>query len=135
MQILLSTVSYSFLNKKFYSKTDNREEYLEELMREGVFLLDATYEPINQIADKKMRRSKLITAYPQLKKNIEDLRMEEGAKILLIHRNVIEAVGGVLREDFANYKIYDITFPRYHNDEEFKSRIRRAVAITWGINS
>jgi len=59
MQILLSTVSYSFLNKKFYSETDNREEYLKELMREGVFLLDATYEPINQIADKEMRRSKL----------------------------------------------------------------------------
>jgi len=126
-QILLSSVSFSFLDKKFYSKRDNREVYLEELMKEGVFLLDATYEPINQIKDKKLRRSEIISAYPQLKKNINDLPMKEGAKILLIHRNVIEAIGGALREDFANYKIYDIAFPRYHNDEEFKSRIKRVV--------
>ncbi len=96
-------------------------------MKEGVFLLDATYEPINQIKDKEMRRSKIISAYPQLKKNINDLPMGAGAKILLIHRNVIEAIGGTLREDFPNYKIYDVAFPRYYNDEEFKSRIRRAV--------
>jgi hypothetical protein len=127
MQILLSNVSYSFLNRKFYSKRNNREEYLEDLIREGVFLLDATYEPINQIKDKKMRRSKIVDAYPQLKKNIDDLPMREDAKMFLIHRNVIEAIGGALREDFVNYKIYDIAFPRYHNDEEFKSRIRRAI--------
>ena len=96
-------------------------------MREGVFLLDATYEPINQIKDKKIRQSKIISAYPQLKKKINDLPMEVEAKILLIHRNVIEAIGGVLREDFANYKIYDVTFPRYHNDEQFRSRIKRAI--------
>jgi len=30
--------------------------------------------------------------------------MKEGAKIFLIHRNVIEAIGGTLREDFANDK-------------------------------
>jgi hypothetical protein len=41
-QILLSSISYSFLNKKFYNKRDNKEEYLRELMRQGVFLLDAT---------------------------------------------------------------------------------------------
>jgi len=127
MQILLSSVSYSFLDKKFYSKRDNREAYLEDLMRHGVFLLDATYEPINQIKDKKVRQSRILGAYPQLKTNINDLPMKEGAKILLIHRNVIETIGGALREDFANYKIYDIAFPRYHNDEQFKSRIRRAV--------
>ncbi len=98
-------------------------------MREGVFLLDATYEPINQIKDKEMRQSKIIDAYPQLKKKINDLPMRGGAKILLIHRNVIEAIGGALREDFANYRIYDIAFPRYHNDEQFKSRIRRAIKI------
>jgi hypothetical protein len=74
-----------------------------------------------------LRRSEIISAYPQLKKNINDLPMKEGAKILLIHRNVIEAIGGALREDFANYNIYDIAFPRYHNDEEFKSRIKRVV--------
>ncbi len=126
-QILLSSVSYSFLNKKFYSKRDSREEYLRELLRGGVFLIDATYEPVNQIEDKKVRQSKIISAYPQLKKNIDDLPMKEGAKILLIHRNVIEAIGGALRTDFGNYKVYDIAFPRYHNDEQFKSRIRRAV--------
>jgi hypothetical protein len=54
-QILLSSVSYSFLNKKFYSKRDNKEEYLKELMRQRIFLLDATYEPINQIKDRKRR--------------------------------------------------------------------------------
>ncbi len=74
-----------------------------------------------------MRRSKILGDYLQLKKNINDLPMGVGAKILLIHRNVIEAIRGTLREDFANYRIYDIAFPRYHNDEEFKSRIRRAV--------
>ena len=126
-QILLSTVSYSFLDRKFYSKRDNREEYLQELMRQGVFLLDATYEPINQIKDKKLRQSKIISTYPQLKKNINDLPMGVEAKILLIHRNVIEAIGGKLKEDFGNYKVYDIAFPRYHNDEQFKSRITRAV--------
>jgi len=96
-------------------------------MRQGVFLFDATYEPINQIKDKKIRRCKIISAYPQLKKNINDLPMREGAKILLIHGNVIEAIGGTLREDFGNYKFYDIGFPRYYNDEEFKSRIKRVV--------
>jgi hypothetical protein len=76
-QILLSSVSYSFLNKKFYNQKDNREEYLEELMREGVFLLDATYEPINQIKEKKMRQSKV--SIPRQSRGLYDCWPLKGA--------------------------------------------------------
>lgn len=37
-QIFLSSISYSFLNKNFYNKTDNKEEYLNELKGMGGFL-------------------------------------------------------------------------------------------------
>ena len=100
---------------------------MEDLKRDWVFLLDATYEPINQIKDKKVRLNKIISAYPQLKRTINDLPITDAANIFLIHSNVIEAIGGSLRKDFPNYKIYDIAFPRYHNDEQFKSRIRGAI--------
>jgi len=69
----------------------------------------------------------VINAYSHLKKSINDLPMGEGAKIFLIHRNLIEAIGGILKKDFPNYEIYDITFLRYHNDERFRSRIKRAI--------
>jgi len=98
-------------------------------MGKGIFLLDAIYEPINQIKDKKLRRSRIIDVYPQLKKNINALPLEDKAKILLIHKNVIEAIGERLREDFRKYgyKFYDIGFPRFYNDEEFRFDIKRAI--------
>ncbi len=128
-QILLSSVSYAFLNRKFCVGRDDKEEYLRRLQKNQIFLLDATYDPINQIKHKKLRRSKIKRAYPQLKKDINALPLQENAKILLIHSNVIRAVGQKLREDFDNhgYRLYDIGFPSYYNDENFKEKVRAAM--------
>lgn len=126
-QILLSSVSYAFRDKKFYQERDDKEDYLKILQKSQIFLLDATYEPINEIKNKRLRRSKISKAYPQLKKNISALPLQKNAKILLIHNNVTEAIGQKIREDF-NYKIYDIGFSRYYNDERFKDRIQRAIS-------
>jgi hypothetical protein len=125
-QILLSSVSYSFFSKKFYQDKDDKEGYLRTLQKTGIFLLDATYEPINKIKSKKLRRSKISEAYPQLKKSISSLPLQKKAKIILIHNNVIKAIGNNLREDFK-YRFYYIGFPRYYNDKRFKERIQDAI--------
>ncbi len=128
-QMLLSSVSYSFLNQKFYVNRDDKEDFLRRFSKQGVFLIDAIYEPINQIKDQSVRRSKIEDRYPQLKKNIRGLRLENSAKILLIHGNVIEAIGQKLRDDFHGhgYTFYDVGFPSYYNDENFKAKIVRAI--------
>jgi hypothetical protein len=126
-QILLSSVSYSFLGERFYVSKYNKEGFLNRLMKKGLFLLDATYEPINQIRDKKLRRSKIISAYPQLKRCIRKVPLKKDAKILLLHGNVIKAIGQKIREDFNSHRFYDIGFPRYYNDKRFKERIQEAL--------
>jgi hypothetical protein len=125
----LSSVSYAFLNKKFYVGKDDKRQFLERLKEKGIFLLDATYEPINQIKDKKLRCSKIEAAYPELEKSIQNLPLRDDAKVLLIHANVIKAIGQALKEVFSNlgYRFYDICFPRYYNDEMFKERIQEAI--------
>jgi len=126
-QILLSSVSYSYLGQKFYVGRDHKEDFLKRLMQKGVFVVDATYEPVNHIENKKLRRSKIINAYPQLRRDIRKLPFEKDAKILLIHGNVIKAVGQRLREDFKSHRFYDIGFPSYYNDQRFKRRIEEAT--------
>jgi len=126
-QILLSTVSYAFLNEKFYVERNDKRQFLERLAKKGIFLLDATYEPINRIKDKKLRRRKIREAYPQLKKDIRSLQLESKAKIVLIHGNVIREIGEMLREDFKHFSFYDIGFPRYYNDRTFKEGIQAAI--------
>lgn len=126
-QVLLSSVSYSFMDLKFYVGRDDKKNFLRRLMRKGLFLLDAIYEPINHIKNKKLRRSKIMNAYPQLRRNINKLPVEKDAKILLIHGNVIKAIGGTIREDFKSHRFYDIGFPSYYNDENFKLKISKAI--------
>ena len=123
----MSSVSYAFLDKKFYVDSDNKKEFLNLLMENGIFLVDATYEPINKIKDKKLRQSKIERAYPELKKNIIALNLSGNVKILLIHKNVIKAIGGTIRKDFITYKCYDIGFPSYYNDDNFTAKIRKAI--------
>jgi hypothetical protein len=122
-QILLSSVSYAFLNEMFYVRRNDKKNFLEKLTEKGVFLLDATYEPINQITDENVRRSEIKKAYPRLNKNIRCLNLENQAKVFLIHCNVIREIGQRLRRDFKNLIFFDIGFPRYYNDQKFKEKI------------
>ena len=126
-QILLSSVSYSFLGERFYVSKDNKEDFLNRLMKKGLFLLDATYEPINYIENKKLRCTKIINAYPQLKRDITNVPLKKDAKILLLHGNVIKAVGKKMREDFKSYRFYDIGVPSYYNDQRFKRKVQQAI--------
>jgi hypothetical protein len=128
-QMLLSSVSYSFLGQEFYVDRDGKEHFLRRLQSKGVFLLDAVYDPINQIKDDELRRSKIEAHYQQLKNNIGKLPLFENAKMLLIHGNVIKAIGKRLRTDFQNdgYAFYDIGFASYYNDENFKKKIKNAL--------
>ena len=130
-QILLSSVAYSFINKKFY-KGDNKKELLKNLVAKDLVLIDATYEPINKIKNQQARISKILEAYPQLKQNINQLSLSDDAKIFLIHNNVVKAIGNKLRTDFNGYRIFDIGFPRYYNDDNFKRKIQADVLCKYG---
>lgn len=122
---LLSNISCIFLEKKFF-KVDNKEEFLKELQKKGVFLLDATYEPINK-KSKGERIEKIKKGYLLLKMNIFSLKLNPKLKIFLIHNNVIEAIGNLIRRDFVDFQIFDVGFPTHYNDERFKSRIKNRL--------
>lgn len=129
-QLLLSSVSYAFLGQKFYVHKDDKKDFLNELMAYGIFLLDAVYEPVNRIKDKRVRQAKLKSGYFQLKKNIESLPLIPKAKILLIHANMIESIGERLKRDFrcTGYEISEVGFPRYYNDILFRERIQNVIS-------
>lgn len=128
-QILLSTVCYAFLGRKFYRKNGDKKRLLNMLKKKGAFLLDATYEPINKTKDPKIRQKKIQDAFPALKGRIRKLSLTKSAKILLLHGNVIRAIGNQLREDFkdTSWDIYDIGFPSYYYDEKFRKKVKSAV--------
>ena len=123
--ILLSSVSYAFLNKKF-SKMDNKKKVLEELSRKGVFLLDGTYSTINHIKSKKERQRKIFEDYPNLINEIRKRNLSQDTKIFLLHSNVIESISTKLRNDLK-YEIIDVGFPRYYYDEKFTKIINGAL--------
>lgn len=136
-QILLSSVCYSFLDRKFYNKINDKKEFLIMLMGKGIFLIDATYEPVNHIKNKKVRLAEIVNSYPQLTKTIKDLHLKQDAKVLLIHKNVIKVIGEKLRQDFKTwrYKFYDIGFPRYYNDDKFKNKIIEVLRESNGVEN
>ncbi len=125
-QILLSNLSYAFLGRKVMSAADEKLDILMQLRDKGVFLVDATYEPINTIKDRRTRHNKIRSDYPELRRRIQLLPLEKRIDLILIHRNVIVAIGEVLRADFEcdNCRIHDIAFPRCNHDPRFRDRIR-----------
>jgi hypothetical protein len=133
-QILLSSVAYTFLNQKFYIRNCNKETFLKLLQNNGIFLLDATYEPINQIKSKNTRLDIIKSAYTQLKEIIGNIPLDKTTKVFLIHNNVIRAIGDNLRRDFRelDYQFYNIGFPRYYNDETFRDKINAATKARHG---
>ena len=122
-QILLSSVAFTFLDKKFNARIDSKGWFLKVIADKGVFLVDATYEPINQINDEQERLTKIKQAYEKLIKSILSFPLVDDAKFLVVHKNVIKAIGDKLRADFSNYNIYNIGFPSYYHDRNFKRKI------------
>lgn len=126
-QILLSSVAFTFLARKFNAQQDNKKQFLTDIAEKGVFLIDATYEPINRIEVEQDRLKKIKQDYGKLKKNILSLPLRDDTKFLLVHNNVIKAIGDKLSADFGNYEINDIGFPSYYHDRRFKKKILDAI--------
>lgn len=121
--VLLSTISFVFIGRGF-RKGNNKKEFLNKLCEKGVFLVDATYTPINK-KNKKERREIIKEDYPSLKKNILNLNLSSDTKFFLIHNNVVFAIGEMLRNDFKQYEIISIGFPKYYDDRDFKEKIEK----------
>lgn len=126
-QLLLASVSYAFLYKKYNQRLDNKTVRLKELQANQVFLLDATYEQINQLR-KRQRIEKIKEAYPRLKRYIEDLPLGKKVKTLVLHSHVVTAIGYQLKDHFSSsYHEPEPLFPRYYYDPRFVSRIKDAL--------
>jgi hypothetical protein len=133
-QSLLSNISYAFFKEKFYVRRDSKREYLEKISQEQIFLIDAVYEPINHINNTIERKSIISEGYPDLKKNIKKLPLNQDAKIFLIHNNVVDAIGDKIRNDFKIYRVHNIGFPHCFHDPEFRRKIQEVINLRRNIS-
>ena len=120
---LLKNIYWSIIRKKIPAK-QKREPFLHELKEKGVFLIDATYTPINKKSDdiKKF----IEKDYPILKSSIEQLCLDKKAKLFLVGKRVDKCIGEKIKKDFGDYVKVGFPICRCQKyDKTFKRKIQK----------
>ena len=127
-----------FMDFKDY---ENKKEGLEEFQKRGYFLVDTTYEPVNNIRDDYKRNKKVINNIPSLINDLEEIFQRAGikqkgrVKIIIVIKPICRMLRGILKE--LGYKIInddghinqeDIPFPDPSCVREFLDKLKKLKA-------
>jgi hypothetical protein len=92
---------FSALMTSIRTDAPNKASGLRELMRRGIVVVDAIYEPVNSLSD-DARDAKLVAAFPDLLSDIGDLIGTKAVPVVLIKANVCRLLEGPLRANGLN---------------------------------
>jgi hypothetical protein len=98
-----------------------KEEGLREFQRRGWVLVDATYEPVNELISKSSRNRVIERAYPLLRDDLASLMSDRSIPIVLIKENVCRILRPKLVQDGFNVLNGErlIYFPSTSRQKEF----------------
>jgi len=134
--ILFATISKALYDINYRKSDRNKLELLERLKRDGYWLIDAVERPINRIDDKittekergQLIREEIPTLLLRLDKLQETGIIDPETGIILIKKIVFNVLFTVLSQrGFNVLNDSKIDFPKYYNDRDTISGIRKAL--------
>ena len=115
---------YSAIMKLFNWQPESKAHGLELMRREGLLLLDATYQQVNHMT-KRERRDIMRSEYPELRDRLPD------TPILIGMVGVLEAIEECLLDD--GFKVLNgglrIPFPSNGQQRRFHTMAREALGL------
>jgi hypothetical protein len=108
-----------------------KEKGLAAFARIGFFLVDATYQPVNHINNKKKRNEAILSALPELTHDLREIIGNQGVKIILVKANICRLLEEPLTA--AGFNVINngtiVPFPSHGNQTKFHQ------AIQWLLES
>ena len=111
----------------------SKKDGLTEFKREGWVLVDATYEPVNALSERK-RNEVIVRDYPLLRDDLSSMLTDRSTPVILVKANVCEILEPKLIEDGFNILNQGcaIYFPSHGRQKEFHSKfstVREAARL------
>jgi hypothetical protein len=97
-----SEALFAALMEHVHPDCSSKEEGLRAFQREGWILLDATYEPVNQIKEKRKREAIITRDYPLLCAHLDDLTPDRSVPVIVMVRSVYRLIHDKLLRDGFN---------------------------------
>lgn len=126
---------FSALMKQLLHTPSTKEKGLRELQRRGWVLLDATYEPVNDLKQTKKRNDVIAKDYPLLVASLNEMSPDKSVPIILVKKNVCEMLDRKLTADGFNVlnKGIKVDFPAFSRQPNFHAKfaaLLRSAALT-----
>jgi len=125
-EILFSTIIKAIYDIDYKKKTHNKAELLENFKRDGFFLMDAVFYPINKDLEgkrtsEKIRKQEIYNNMPdfigELKKMVDEKLIDKNTKLILIKKTVYDCLyEELLKRGFNVANTKAINFPAYYKD-------------------
>lgn len=110
----------------------DKSEGLRAFRDKGMFLVDATYQPVNKDLSRKQRNEIVVKDYPRLKQELRRIIGKKNIPILIIKVNVCELLETELLND--NFKVLNngrsVPFPGSGQQRNF-GRVVRSLLSTY----
>jgi hypothetical protein len=126
---------FSALMKQLVHTPSTKDEGLRELQQRGWVLLDATYEPVNDLKQMKKRNDVIARDYPLLVSSLNEMSPDKSVPIILVKKNVCEMLDCRLTADGFNVlnKGIKVDFPAFSRQPYFHAQfaaLLRSAGLT-----
>ena len=97
----ISEPLFAALIKQLGVSPTRKEDGLREFQRQDWVLVDATYEPVNEL-DEKGRNAVIARDYPLLRDDLSEMLPDRSPSVVLLKANVCRLLEHMLRDDGFN---------------------------------
>jgi len=128
VEVLFSTIIKAVYDIDYRKKTHNKIELLEKLKKDGFFLIDAVFYPINKDAEgnkinEKIRKLEIYKNMPdffgELQKMMDENLIDKNTKFILIKKSVHDCLyEELVKRGFNVVNTRFIKFPSYYGDRQ-----------------
>jgi hypothetical protein len=93
---------FSAMMKTIGQNPATKEEGLTAFQARGLFLMDATYQPVNDIESKSKRNQAILKALPELIEDLNRILPDAGTPIILVKANICRLLEARLKQEDFN---------------------------------
>lgn len=124
---------FSAMMKLIGCKPSNKNDGLVAFAREGFFLVDATYKPVNHIKSEKQRSQTILSDLPELIKDLKGISASQKhkVKIVPVKANICRLLEESLKSNRLNVinNGVVIPFPSHGHQHKFQETIRKVLEV------
>lgn len=136
-EVLFSTIIKAVYYIDYRKKIHNKVELLEKLKKNGFFLMDAVFYPINKDSEgnktnEKIRKQEIYKNMPdffsELQKMMDEKLINKNTKFILIKKTVHDCLyEELVKRGFNVANTRAIKFPSYYGDRQVVNELRDII--------